>query len=79
LRFWLSVRASFTGFEKFGAYRSVATPLVDPTRGQPDPSGVMVNVNIKYHALANQPGVPAALREKFNHQPLLPGFALTAF
>jgi thiosulfate dehydrogenase (quinone) large subunit len=79
LRFWLGVRAVFVGIEKFGAYRSVAMPLMDPATGQPDASGVMVNVNIKSYALANYAGIPAALRDKFFHQPLLPKFALVAF
>jgi thiosulfate dehydrogenase [quinone] large subunit len=79
LRSWLGVRALFAGIDKFGAYRSVATPLIDPTTGQPDASGVMVNVNFKYYSLANYAGVPAALKEKFSHEPLLPRFALTAF
>ena len=47
LRLWLGVRALFVGIEKFAAYRSVAMPLIDPATGQPDASGVMVNVNIK--------------------------------
>ena len=79
LRLWLGVRALFVGIEKFGAYHSVAMPLIDPQTGQPDASGVMVNVNIKSYALANYAGIPAALRDKFSHQPLLPKFALVAF
>src|ERR1035437_6261947 len=69
---WLGVRALFVGIEKFAAYRSVAMPLIDPATGQPDASGVMVNVNIKSYALANYAGIPAGLSEKFAHQPLLP-------
>jgi thiosulfate dehydrogenase [quinone] large subunit len=79
LRLWLGARALFVGIEKFGAYKSVAMPLIDPQTGQPDASGVMVNVNIKSYALANYAGIPAALRDKFSHQPLLPKFALVAF
>jgi thiosulfate dehydrogenase [quinone] large subunit len=79
LRLWLGSRALFVGIEKFGSYRSVAMPLIDPSTGQPDASGVMVNVNIKTYALANYTGVPAALRDKFAHEPLLPKFALVAF
>ena len=79
LRFWLAVRALFVGIAKFGIYKSVALPLIDTTTGQPDASGVMVNVNIKSYALANYAGMSAALREKFAHEPLLPDFALTAF
>ena len=79
LRLWLAVRCLFVGIEKFGAYRSVATPLIDPSTGQPDASGVMVNANIKFYALANYAGIPAALKDKFAHEAMLPKFALTAF
>jgi len=79
LRLWLSLRALFVGIQKFGAYHSVAMPLIDPATGQPDASGVMVNVNVKSYAWANYAGVPAALRDKFAHEPLLPKFALVAF
>ena len=78
LRLWLGARSLFVGIEKFGSYRSVATPLIDPSTGQPDASGVMVNVNIKSYALANYTGIPATLRDKFAHDPLLPKFALVA-
>ena len=79
LRLWLGVRALFVGIQKFAAYKSVAMPLIDPSTGQPDASGVMVNVNIKSYALANYAGMPAALRDKFAHEPLFPKFALTLF
>jgi thiosulfate dehydrogenase (quinone) large subunit len=79
LRLWLCARALFVGIQKFAAYKSVATPLLDPATGQPDASGVMVNVNIKSYALANYAGIPAALRDKFSHDPLFPKFALVAF
>jgi thiosulfate dehydrogenase [quinone] large subunit len=79
LRLWLGVRALFVGIQKYAAYKSVATPLIDPSTGQPDASGVMVNVNIKSYALANYAGVPAALKDKFAHEPLFPKFALVAF
>jgi thiosulfate dehydrogenase [quinone] large subunit len=79
LRLWLGVRALFVGIQKFAAYHSVATPLIDPSTGQPDASGVMVNVNVKTYALANYAGIPAALRDKFAHEPLFPKFVLAAF
>ena len=72
LRLWLGVRALLAGIEKFGAYQSVAMPVIDPATGQPDASGVMVNVNVKHYAFANYSGVPAALKDKFTHEPLLP-------
>jgi len=79
LRLWLGVRALFVGIQKFAAYKSVAQPLIDPSTGQPDASGVMVNVQVKSYALANYAGIPAALRDKFAHEPLFPKFALVLF
>jgi len=79
LRLWLATRAILTGLEKFGKYDSVAMPVIDPTTGQPDASGVMHNVNIKHYAFANYSGVPSALKDKFCHEPVLPQFALNAF
>jgi len=79
LRFWLGARSLFAGIQKFGAYKSVAQPLIDPATGQPDASGVMVNVNVKSYALANYAGIPTALKDKFAHDPLLLKFALVAF
>src|SRR5579863_3680563 len=79
LRFWLGVRALFVGIQKYAAYKSVAMPLIDPATGQPDGSGVMVNVNVKSYALANYAGMATSLRDKFAHEPLMPKFALVAF
>jgi thiosulfate dehydrogenase [quinone] large subunit len=79
LRLWLGVRALFVGVQKYAAYKSVAMPLIDPSTGQPDASGVMINVNVKSYALANYAGIPAGLRDKFIHEPLFPKFALVAF
>ena len=79
LRLWLGVRALFVGIQKFAAYKSVAMPLIDPSTGQPDASGVMINVNVKSYALANYAGIPAGLRDKFVHEPLFPKFALVLF
>ena len=79
LRFWLGVRALFVGIQKYAAYKSVAMPLIDPSTGQPDASGVMVNVSVKSYALANYAGIPVGLRDKFAHDPLFPKFALTLF
>ena len=79
LRFWLGARALFVGIQKFAVYKSVAMPLIDPSTGQPDASGVMINVNVKSYALANYAGIPAAFKDKFAHEPLLPKFALVLF
>jgi thiosulfate dehydrogenase [quinone] large subunit len=79
LRLWLGARALFVGVQKFAAYKSVAMPLIDPSTGQPDASGVMVNVSVKSYALANYAGIPVGLRDKFAHEPLFPKFALVVF
>ena len=79
LRLWLGFRALFVGIQKYAAYRSVAMPLIDPSTGQPDASGVMVNVSVKSYALANYAGIPVGLRDKFAHDPMFPKFALTLF
>ena len=79
LRLWLGVRSLLIGIEKFGSYRSVAMPLIDPSTGQPDASGVLVNVSVKYYSLTNYSGIPASLKDRFANEPLLPKFGLTAF
>jgi thiosulfate dehydrogenase (quinone) large subunit len=79
LRLWLGVRALFTGIEKFGTYQSIAVPVIDPATGQPDASGVMINVNVKHYAFSTYAGVPTGLKDKFLHEALLPKFALTVF
>ena len=78
LRGWLAVRAILAGLEKFGAYVTVQQPLIDPATGLADPNAV-VDVKVKYYALANYNGIPASLKVKFANEPLLPHFALTAF
>lgn len=79
LRLWLGARALFVGIQKFAVYKSVAMPLIDPSTGQPDASGVMVNVSVKSYSLANYAGIPVGLKDKFAHDPLFPKFALTMF
>ena len=48
-------------------------------RGQPDPGGAVMDLKVKYYALANYHGVPTALQTKFQNEALLPGFALNLF
>jgi len=79
LRGWLAIRAIFTGIEKFGAYKTVQQPLLDPATGQPDASGAMVELKVKFYSLANYSGVPAGLKGKFANEALLPPFALNLF
>lgn len=79
LRGWLAVRAILTGIEKFGTYKIVQKPLIDPTTGMEDPSGAMLNVKVKAYAITNYSGVPTPFKNKFANEPLLPSFALSAF
>lgn len=78
LRIWLAVRAILTGIEKFGAYKTVQLPVIDPTTGQPDPNAV-TEIKVKFYALANYNGIPASLQSKFANEALLPHFATTTF
>jgi thiosulfate dehydrogenase [quinone] large subunit len=79
LRGWLAVRAIMTGVEKFGAYKTIQKPLVDPVTGMEDPSGAMVDVKIKFYAVTNDSGVPPVFKDKFANAPLLPHVALASF
>lgn len=79
LRLWLAVRAILTAVEKFGAYKTTQMPFVDPVTGMEDPSGAMVEVKVKFYALANYSGIPPSLKSKFASEPLLPHPLLVAF
>ncbi len=79
LRGWLGIRALLTGIEKFGAYKTIQKPLLDPTTGQPDASGALIELKIKYYSLANYSGVPAGLKGKFANEVLLPPALVSVF
>ncbi len=79
LRGWLAVRALLAGIEKFGTYKTVQQPLIDPTTGMADPSGAMLDVKVKVYALTNYAGIPAPLKNKLVNEPLLPHPAMAAF
>ena len=79
LRLWLGLRALLAGLEKFGAYKTIQQPLLDPATGQPDASGALIDVKLKYYAFANYSGVPLSLKTKFGNEALLPKFALNTF
>ena len=79
LRGWLGLRALLTGIEKFGALKTIQKPLMDPVTGMEDPSGALVEVKVKFYALANYSGIPVSLKEKFAGEPLLPQFAMAPF
>jgi thiosulfate dehydrogenase [quinone] large subunit len=79
LRGWLGLRALMAGVEKFGAYKTIQQPLLDPTTGQPDASGAVVDVKVKFYEFANYSGIPAGMKTKFAAESLLPGFSLNLF
>jgi thiosulfate dehydrogenase (quinone) large subunit len=79
LRGWLALRAILTGIEKYSAFQTVQKPLIDATTGMEDPSGVMVDVKVKYYAMTNYAGIPASLKDKFANEPLLPKATLALF
>ncbi len=79
LRLWLALRAIMAGVEKFGTYKTIQQPLIDPTTGMEDPSGAMVDVKVKFYAMTNYAGLPPSLKDKFATEPLLPKFALHSF
>jgi len=78
LRGWLGLRALLAGIEKYGAYKTIQQPLIDPTTGQPDPNAV-VDIKVKFYSLANYSGIPASLKTKFDNEVLLPHFATATF
>jgi len=79
LRLWLAVRTIITGIEKFGAYKIVQKPLIDPVTHMEDPSGAMVDVKVKIYAFTNYSGIPPALKDKFANEPLLPHPLMSLF
>lgn len=79
LRGWLAVRAIVTGIEKFAATQTIQKPLMDPSTGMADPSGAMVDAQVKCYALTNYSGIPVSLKDNFAGEPLLPKFAMVPF
>jgi len=79
LRGWLAVRAILAGIEKFGAYKTIQKPFVDPTTGMVDPSGAMIEIKQKYYSLTNYAGIPQSLKDKFAAEPMLPHAMTTPF
>lgn len=78
LRLWLGSRALIAGFEKYSAKITVQEPLLDST-GQPDMSGVMLEVEKKVYGLSHYSALPDTLQTRFAAEPLLPGFLTTPF
>jgi len=77
LRLWLSVRAIFTGIEKFAGSKSSDAPVeID---GAINTYGLTSAQSDKFYSLGNHHGVPDSLYVKLQSEPLLPEFALKFF
>ena len=76
LRLWLGLRALLSGVEKFSARINVQQPLLD-SKGAPDPSGAIVEVEQKVYGFSHYQGISESLQDKFAHEPLLPAFLTT--
>lgn len=76
-RIWLAVRALQTGFEKYaGITVSGEAVKLD---GTPNAVGLETTEAAKAYAMSNYHGVPKALYEKFEGEPLMMGFGLKIY
>lgn len=77
-RVWLGVRALQTGVEKFAATVQVEGQAVQ-VDGAANAEGLATVTSSKVYALSNYHGVPKALMEKFESEPLMLKFALPLY
>jgi len=78
LRLWLGVRALLTGLEKYAGKSTETKPLLDEF-GNPDISGAMVAIDAKIYGLSHYHALPPSMAEKLAAEPLIPGWALSAY
>jgi thiosulfate dehydrogenase [quinone] large subunit len=78
LRAWLGLRALLSGIEKFSTKITVQQPLLDQ-KGNPDPSGAVVEVQQKVYGFSHYQAMPDSLKDKFANEPLMPSFLTTPF
>lgn len=74
IRFWLGVRSILAGIEKFAGSRSSEERVI--IDGMPNSYGLTESSSEKFYAFSNYHGIPEALANKFQAQPLLPDWAL---
>ncbi len=77
LRLWLAVRAIQTGIEKFAGAK--VSDRAVPFDGVVNEYGLTAASSTKEYALGNYHGVPEALMEKFQNEPLMFKFALPIY
>lgn len=78
LRLWLAVRAIQSGVEKFAGTAKVDGQPIQ-VDGVANTEGLTTVATSKVYALANYHGVPEALMEKFQAEPLMLKFALPLY
>jgi thiosulfate dehydrogenase (quinone) large subunit len=78
LRLWLAIRAILTGLDKYAGTVREQVPLLDEF-GQPDINGTMVDVERKVYGLSHYAGLPKPLADRLAAEPLMPGWALSAY
>ncbi|TVR50869.1 MAG: hypothetical protein EA425_08625 [Puniceicoccaceae bacterium] len=78
LRLWLGGRALVAGIEKYAGTRTVQMPLLDAD-GEPDISGLMIEVREKFYALGNYRALPETMETQLLAEPLLPGILMAPF
>lgn len=74
LRFWLAIRAIVTGIEKFSTVKILEKAVEDS-----DVGGLVAEVPEKVYGLSYYHGMAPSLEEALRAEPLLPGWALTAY
>jgi len=78
LRLWLGIRALLTGLEKYAGKVREQVPLLDEF-GEPDINGTMVDVERTVYGLSHYHGLPKPLADRLAAEPLMPGWALSAY
>jgi thiosulfate dehydrogenase [quinone] large subunit len=77
IRLWLGVRTLVSGIEKFAGSKSADSLVV--IDGEENAYGLTDMATEKFYAFSNYQGIPASMESQFAAEPLLPGFALTAY
>lgn len=72
LRIWLGLRCLQAGIEKYAGIIYIAEPTM--VNGKPDPNGMETEIELKKYALENYQGMPGAMAEKFENEPLMSEF-----
>ncbi|MGC6423959.1 MAG: hypothetical protein ACON4O_03115 [Lentimonas sp.] len=75
LRIWLAARSIQTGIEKFAGVKEIEYVPVE-IDGKPNTYGLTESIEVKAYGLSYYKGVPSALEDQFESEPLIPEFFL---